>query len=156
MECVHVRCRRQKSWRWSLRPTFNVDSDKFRCFMNIRKEILSELNRISGLKSEINHRLEIVAEIRKFVFEILWFRNLVRQNEPLRTRASALEELKRRYLWLKKPQTYWAMLKRLIACVVLACALLTTRGKDWVCVRFVVFHCMAFNNMYKSAIIFWQ
>ena len=33
IECVHIdRCWPQKSWRWRLRSTLNLDSDKFRCF----------------------------------------------------------------------------------------------------------------------------
>ena len=33
IECVHIdRCWPQKSWRWCLRSTLNLDSDKFRCF----------------------------------------------------------------------------------------------------------------------------
>ena len=48
IECVHIdRCWPQKSWRWRLRSTLNLDSDKFRCF-NHRDELdntvfLSEL-----------------------------------------------------------------------------------------------------------------
>ena len=41
IECVHVhidRCWPQKSWRWCLRSTLNLDSDKFRCF-NHRDEL---------------------------------------------------------------------------------------------------------------------
>ena len=39
IECVHIdRCWPQKSWRWRLRSTVNLDSDKFRCF-NHRDEL---------------------------------------------------------------------------------------------------------------------
>ena len=39
IECVHIdRCWPQKSWRWRLRSTLNLDSDKFRCF-NHRDEL---------------------------------------------------------------------------------------------------------------------
>ena len=39
IECVHIdRCWPQKSWRWRLRSTLNLDSDKFRCF-NYRDEL---------------------------------------------------------------------------------------------------------------------
>ena len=39
IECVHIdRCWLQKSWRWRLRSTLNLDSDKFRCF-NHRDEL---------------------------------------------------------------------------------------------------------------------
>ena len=39
VECVHIdRCWPQKSWRWRLRSTLNLDSDKFRCF-NHRDEL---------------------------------------------------------------------------------------------------------------------
>ena len=39
IECVHIdRCWPQKSWRWRLRSTLNLESDKFRCF-NHRDEL---------------------------------------------------------------------------------------------------------------------
>ena len=39
IECVHIdRCWPQKSWKWRLRSTHNLDSDKFRCF-NYRDEL---------------------------------------------------------------------------------------------------------------------
>ena len=39
IECVNIdRCWPQKSWRWRLRSTLNLDSDKFRCF-NHRDEL---------------------------------------------------------------------------------------------------------------------
>ena len=39
IECVHIdRCWPQKSWRWRLRSTLKLDSDKFRCF-NHRDEL---------------------------------------------------------------------------------------------------------------------
>ena len=41
IECVHIdRCWPQKSWRWRLRSTLNLDSDKFGCF-NHRDELNS-------------------------------------------------------------------------------------------------------------------
>ena len=41
IECVHIdRCWPQKSWRWRLRSTLNLDSDNFRCF-NHRDELES-------------------------------------------------------------------------------------------------------------------
>ena len=39
IECVHIdRCWPQKSWRWRLRSTLNLGSDRFRCF-NHRDEL---------------------------------------------------------------------------------------------------------------------
>ena len=39
IECAHIdRCWPQKSWRWRLRSTLNLDSDKFQCF-NHRDEL---------------------------------------------------------------------------------------------------------------------
>ena len=41
IECVHIdRCWPQKSWRWRLRSTLNLGSDRFRCF-NHRDELES-------------------------------------------------------------------------------------------------------------------
>ena len=39
IECVHIdQCWPQKSWRWRLRSTLNLGSDRFRCF-NHRDEL---------------------------------------------------------------------------------------------------------------------
>ena len=41
IECVHInRCSPQKSWRWRLRSTLNLDSEEYRCFNHIDSTVL--------------------------------------------------------------------------------------------------------------------
>ena len=67
IECVHIdryRCWPQKSWRWRLRSTLNLDSDKFRCF-NHRDEFdntvfLPKFRLVTLLQSRVGQPLVTV------------------------------------------------------------------------------------------------